>query len=166
MVSNRLGLASQAKAAGELSRSCHYLPLIELAVGFAESLLPVVSSSPCEVAVLAEHVRVQLRNGVLAGLVSGGKGLARMFLLDVMGLVIVSMKSCPARGCCNNPQCTNFVGVSEMGLVVGREGARGVCSGCREVCYCSRECQKEAWELLHKDWCLHYAMLANRPELG
>ena len=67
-------------------------------------------------------------------------------------LVVKVFAICSARGCCNNPRCRNLDGVSEMGLVVGREGARGVCSGCREVCYCSRECQEEAW-LLHKHYC-------------
>ena len=62
------------------------------------------------------------------------------------------MGTCSARGCCNNPRCMNLGGVSEMGLVVGREGARGVCSGCREVCYCSRGCQEAAWEV-HKHHC-------------
>ena len=59
---------------------------------------------------------------------------------------------CSARGCCNNPRCMNVSGESEMALVVGREGARGACSGCREVCYCSRACQEEAW-VLHKKYC-------------
>ena len=67
-------------------------------------------------------------------------------------LVAALLTDCSARGCCNNPRCGNLSGVSEMGLVVGRSGARGVCSGCREVCYCSRECQEEAWEL-HKHYC-------------
>ena len=68
-------------------------------------------------------------------------------------LVAALLADCSARGCCNNPRCGNLGGVSEMGLVVGRAGARGVCSGCTEVCYCSRKCQEEAWEL-HKDYCL------------
>ena len=66
------------------------------------------------------------------------------------------MMGCAAHGCCNNPRCKNLGGVSEMGLVVGREGARGVCSGCREVCYCSRKCQEEAW-VLHKHYCSYRA---------
>ena len=139
MVSNRLGLASQAEAAGELSHSRKHLPLNTLAVRISESLLPVLPNSLCEF------------------------GLQTACKEHGMGLVEVSLKICPAHGCCNNPHCTNLGGVSEVGLVVGREGARGVCSGCREVCYCSRECQKEAWEH-HKDWCLHYAMLANRAD--
>ena len=66
--------------------------------------------------------------------------------------VAALLADCSARGCCNNPRCRDLGGVSEMGLVVGRAGARGVCSCCREVCYCSRECQEEAWEL-HKHYC-------------
>ena len=67
-------------------------------------------------------------------------------------VLAVHLALCSARGCCNNPRCVNVRGESEMALVVGREGARGVCSGCREVCYCSRACQEEAW-LLHKKYC-------------
>ena len=68
----------------------------------------------------------------------------------------IFMAQCSARGCCNHPRCGDLGGVSEMGLVVGREGARGVCSGCREVCYCSRECQEAAW-VLHKHYCSYLA---------
>ena len=46
----------------------------------------------------------------------------------------------------------NVSGESEMALVVGKERARGVCSGCREVCYCSWACQEEVW-VLHKKYC-------------
>jgi hypothetical protein len=70
------------------------------------------------------------------------------------------LSACSARGCCNNPRCVNLGGVSEMGLVVGREGARGVCSACREVCYCSRKCQEEAWGL-HKCWCSQFSLAAS-----
>ena len=73
-------------------------------------------------------------------------------MAELRGVLVTVFAICSARGCCNNPRCINLAGVSEMGLVVGREGARGVCSGCGEVCYCSRECQEEAWEL-HKHYC-------------
>jgi hypothetical protein len=68
------------------------------------------------------------------------------------------LSACSARGCCNNPWCVNLEGMSEMGLVMGREGARGVCSACREVCYCSRKCQEGAW-VLHKHYCSCIAMV-------
>ena len=71
------------------------------------------------------------------------------------GLVVNVFATCSARGCCDNPRCRNLAGVSEMGLVVGREGARGLCSGCREVCYCSRKRQEEAC-VLHKQYCTIY----------
>jgi hypothetical protein len=71
------------------------------------------------------------------------------------------LSACSARGCCNNPRCVNLGGVSEVGLVVGREGARGVCSACREVCYCSRKCQEEAW-VLHKQYWSCIAKVAAR----
>ena len=67
----------------------------------------------------------------------------------------VGFAGCIARGCCNNARCRNLGGVSEMGLVVGKQGARGVCGGCREACYCSRACQEEAWPL-HERYCWRY----------
>jgi hypothetical protein len=79
-----------------------------------------------------------------------------MSLLGLRGIAFsaaADLSACSARGCCNNPRCVNLGGVSEMGLVVGREGARGVCHACREVCYCSRKCQEEAW-VLHQLYCL------------
>ena len=85
----------------------------------------------------------------LVGQPSAGEGDGNSTL---RWLIAALLAGCSARGCCNNPRCGNLGGVSEMGLVVGRAGARGVCSGCREVCYCSRECQEEAWEL-HKHYC-------------
>ena len=55
--------------------------------------------------------------------------------------------------CCNNVRCRNLNGVSEVGLVVkgGGGGGGGFCQRCRAACYCSRECQEEAWPL-HKLW--------------
>ena len=70
---------------------------------------------------------------------SAGQGDGMSSLRWQIGALLAD---CSARGCCNNPRCRNLDGVSEMGLVVGRAGARGVCSCCREVCYCSRECQE------------------------
>jgi chemotaxis protein histidine kinase CheA len=60
--------------------------------------------------------------------------------------------TCSARGCCNNPLCRSLSGASEVGLVLGGSGAKGLCSGCKEVCFCSEACQKEAWSL-HKGYC-------------
>ena len=171
MITSGLGLAAQAEAVGELSHSYHYLPQHVLAVGIAEILLAVVPNLACGVGQQAagseRDVRAQVQD-VMAGPLGGGRGSSYLFLLEVISLVVVSLKICPARGCCNNPRCMNLGGVGEKGLVVGREGARGVCSGCREVCYCSRECQEAAWVLLHKDWCsqYRYALLANRGELS
>ena len=155
MITSRLGLAPQAEAVGELSRSCNYLSLHKGAVKIAESLLPVVPNSACgagQQTAGTERVRRRVID-VLAGPRGSGRGPSCLFLLEVKGLVTEALKICPARGCCNNPRCKNMAGFSEMGLVVGREGARGVCSGCREVCYCSKKCQEAAWEVLHEDWC-------------
>ena len=91
---------------------------------------------------------------LLVGLVQSAEGGAggHSVALLISRSIVECMGVCSARGCCNNPRCMNLGGVSEMGLVVGRGGARGVCSGCREVCYCSREYQEAAWEV-HKNWC-------------
>ena len=92
----------------------------------------------------------------------GPRGIGEAGLMGLVGLrkaayaAATWILQCSARGCCNNPRCMNLGGVSEMGLVVGREGAKGVCSGCREVCYCSRKCQEEAW-VLHKHYCSYWS---------
>ena len=51
----------------------------------------------------------------------------------------------PVGFCCNNPDCRELGGLSELGLVQGPKGARGVCGGCGLACYCSRECQEKVW---------------------
>ena len=66
-----------------------------------------------------------------------------------------ALSGCYASGCCNNPRCKNLSGVSEMGLVVGRKGAKKVCGGCKLACYCSRRCQREAWTM-HRIFCAKY----------
>jgi len=43
---------------------------------------------------------------------------------------------------CNNRQCTNLSGPSELLLVKGKAH---LCSGCRTARYCSRECQTRHW---------------------
>jgi hypothetical protein len=54
---------------------------------------------------------------------------------------------------CNNPQCKNANGPSELQLVGGRSA---VCGGCLTAHYCSRECQRAHWkqkEHPHKPVC-------------
>ena len=51
----------------------------------------------------------------------------------------------PVGFCCSNPDCRELGGLSELGLVQGPEGARGVCGGCGLACYCSRKCQEKVW---------------------
>ena len=58
--------------------------------------------------------------------------------------------------CCNNIICCNNMSdkVSELGVSLGgRGGVGGVCQGCKEACYCSRECQLQLWAAGHKDVC-------------
>ena len=48
---------------------------------------------------------------------------------------------------CSNPKCTNLSGTSEEALASGSR-----CKGCKEVYYCSRECQTAHWGV-HKGVC-------------
>ena len=48
---------------------------------------------------------------------------------------------------CSNPKCSNLSGMSEEALASGLR-----CKGCKEVYYCSRECQTAHWEA-HKGVC-------------
>ena len=63
--------------------------------------------------------------------------------LKCLARMVLSMV--PVGFCCNNPDCRELAGLSELGLVQGPEGARGVCGGCGLACYCSRECQEKVW---------------------
>ena len=58
----------------------------------------------------------------------------------------------PVGFCCNNPDCRELGGLSELGLVQGPKGARGLCGGCGLACYCSRECQEKVWGA-HRNVC-------------
>ena len=62
----------------------------------------------------------------------------------------------PMGFCCNNPDCSELGGLSELGLVQGPEGARGVCAGCGLACYCSRACQEKVW-CAHSNVCKEYS---------
>ena len=76
---------------------------------------------------------------------SGAESL-RCFARMVLSMV-------PVGFCCNNPDCRELGGLSELGLVQGPEGARGVCGGCGLACYCSRECQEKVW-YAHRNVCM------------
>ena len=58
----------------------------------------------------------------------------------------------PVGFCCNNPDCRELGGLSDLGLVQGLKGARGVCGGCGLACYCSRNCQEKVWSA-HRNVC-------------
>ena len=55
--------------------------------------------------------------------------------------------------CCNNLLCGNWQGLGEAELLlqaIGKGG--GVCSRCGVACYCSAQCQREAWNN-HRPFC-------------
>ena len=81
-----------------------------------------------------------------------GAGTQSYHVRELRSNVVALLGTFYAYGCCNNPRCTNMGGVGEIGLVMGSKGAKGLCSGCRRVCYCSRKCQLAAWAA-HRGWC-------------
>ena len=54
--------------------------------------------------------------------------------------------------CCNALGCSNLEGWSEMGQVLGHEGA-GNCGGCGGPVYCSKACQEQDWREGHQGIC-------------
>ena len=50
---------------------------------------------------------------------------------------------------CNNPDCTNMSGLTELGTASGRSC---LCGGCKVARYCGRVCQKKHWKQ-HKPVC-------------
>ena len=86
-----------------------------------------------------------------------GKGL------QALQSAFAFVSSNPVSFCCNNVSCCNMGDqVSELGVSLGgRGGVGGVCQGCKEACYCSRDCQLQHWAAGHKDVC---SLFAAAPE--
>jgi hypothetical protein len=57
---------------------------------------------------------------------------------------------------CNNPDCANLSGVSEVRLVTGHSTK---CSGCKTARYCCKACQVQHWKQ-HKPVCKALAAAA------
>ena len=87
--------------------------------------------------------------------VSAGMRLS-MLLSYLNELALHVGSSVPLTSGCNSMSCMRLSGMSELELVpkvrAGRFGAPGWCGGCQAVCYCSKECQRNAWEQ-HKVVC-------------
>ena len=67
-------------------------------------------------------------------------------LQDLLPLFELLLREVPCPLGCSNPSCANMEGESEVGL------ANKICTRCRVVYYCSKECQVAHWEV-HKDQC-------------
>jgi hypothetical protein len=175
LVSAKLGLNPPELPDGStgMKDSCSdFRQLRQMVMQVGKSLAEVEQPAPLVQAEAAMSLPISLRtvtllhasmwaSAVLSDLLRGPMESSCTHLVDVVHWAAEALAKSSARGCCNNPRCLNLSGMSEMGLVVGGGGARGVCSGCREVCFCSRQCQKEAW-LLHKLPCSLSTYTASR----
>ena len=126
---------------------------MEILMGMGHSLGRVIEKAVIPRALLVDEEEIGSWGISIRDEVVLWHGVAyALAMAELRGVLVTVLAVSSARGCCNNPRCISLAGVSELGLVVGKEGARGVCSGCKEVCYCSKKCQEEAWEL-HKHYC-------------
>jgi hypothetical protein len=90
---------------------------------------------------------------------SNGAGAATdLFLAAAQQLRSVGSALCSfAVPClCNNPNCSDLSGLTEVGLVSGRSCVWG---GCRVARYCGRACQRAVWKQ-HKPVCAALAAAA------
>lgn len=63
-------------------------------------------------------------------------------------------------GVCNNPSCGNVDGPTELSIVSGQDKGNK-CGRCRTACYCSPQCQRQAWAQ-HKPVCRALAAAGSR----